>query len=267
MSCASLRASGATLLLALQAPAAMAGQGLPAAPSPIAIALRQTSPDKSPRLAAMLPSLPGQPVIPLPEAARMSPFANRLTTETATPKTATYAATFGDLTMSLTSVRSKAVRIVGLSNFAHPRFANFEADLDLATDLGKRDTLGLSGNWALERRRPSIKADGHNHYESQSRAVTLGWVHDDTLHLALSAFDVHPSSRQSPMERLSDLAAGSPRAAKGIALTIVRSIGHDPDRFSVGLDFRQQRSETALAERSTLYRPETRGVLTLRAKF
>jgi len=267
MSGASLRASGATLLLVLQATAAMAGEGLPVPTLPIVPALRQPSPDKIPRLAGMLPSLPLQPVTPMPEAVRTSPFTNRLTTETATPKSVAYAATFGDLAISLATVRSKAVRIAGLSNFAHPRFASFEADLGLTADLGKRDTLGLSGNWALERRRPSIKAGGHNHYESQSRAVTLSWAHDDAFHLALSAFDVHPSSRQSPMERLSDLAAGSPRAAKGMALTIVRSIGHDPDRLSIGLDLRQQRSETALAESASLYRPETRGLLTLRAKF
>ncbi|WP_219894468.1 hypothetical protein [Aquisediminimonas profunda] len=267
MSGAYLRASGATLLLVLQASAAMASEGLPVAPSPIAIAIRQPSPEKAQRLAGMVPSLPVQPVTPLPEAVRTSPFTHRLTTETSTPKTVSYSAAFGGLTLSLSAVRSKAVRIAGLSNFAHPRFANFEADLGLAADLGKRDTLGLSGNWALERRRPSVKAGSHNHYESQSRAVTLSWVHDDTFHLALSAFDVHPSSRQSPVERLSDLAAGSPRAAKGIALTMFRSIGHDPDRLSIGFDIRQQRSETALAERASLYRPETRGLLTLRARF
>ena len=158
MTGASFRASGATLLLVLAPAAAIAGAPSAQHGSHIIRAMQQSSMEKRPPLAGFLPSLPARPTRPLPDAVNASPFHNRLTTETSKSRAASFAADIGDFTLSLATVRSKAVRIDGLSNFAHPRFANMEADLGLETQLGAHETLGLSGTWALERRRPSIKA-------------------------------------------------------------------------------------------------------------
>ena len=264
---ASLRASGATLLLVLAASSAMAGEpaGLPQAT--IAIPLWQPPLEVAQRPAKWLLSAPAPRAVSVPEAVRTSPFRNRLTTETSTPKITVFSADIGDVTMSLATTRSKAVRINGLSSFAHHRFASMEADIGLEAPVSSRDTLGLAGNWSLERRRPSFKAGAHNHHKTMGRALTLGWTHDENLRLSLSAFDVRPSGSRSAAERFSDLAAGSPRAAKGIGFTMTRSASHDPDRLSFGLDLRQQRSEVGYVDGLASYRPETRGAFFLRAKF
>jgi hypothetical protein len=264
---ASSRASRATLLLVLATSPAIAGKPSDLPQTLVVMPLWHPAPGTAQRPAKWLLSAERREVAPLPEVVRTSPFRNRLTTGTSTPKTAAFSTELGDMTVSLATTRAKAVRIEGLSSFAHPRFASMQADIGLGAPIGSRDMLGLAGNWALERLRPSFKAGAHNHFKSINRALTLSWVHDENLRLSLSAFDVRPLRGRSALERFSELAAGGPRAAKGIGFTFVRSASHDPDRLSFGVDLRQQRSEVDYAGGSASYRPETRGAVFLRAKF
>jgi hypothetical protein len=264
---APLRVSGATLLLVLVASSALAGEPAEVPQASNSRLLWQLPLETAQRPEKWLLSAPPRRDVPVPEAVRTSPFRNRLTTGTLTPRIAVFSAEVWDVTMSLATTRSKAVRIDGLSSFAHHRFASMETDVGFEAPLDSRDTVSLAGNWALERRRPSFKAGAHNQYTTTGRALTLSWTHNENRRLSLSAFDVRPSGSRSAAERFSDLATGSPRAAKGIGFTMTRSANHDPDRLSFGLDLRQQLSEVGYVDGLASYGPETRGALLLRARF
>jgi hypothetical protein len=202
-----------------------------------------------------------------PEIAFISPFQNRLKIGTSKAIMKAFSADLGDVTLLIATIRSKSVRIDGLSNFAHSRFANMEAYAGIEAPLNSHDAISLTGNWALERRRPSLLISTHNQFRTTDRAISLSWTRDDRFQLSLSVFNTRPSGNRSTSERRVDLAAGSPRAARGVGLEFTSTPTHEPDKLAFGVDLRQQSGEANYTANRVLYRPETRGQLFLRATF
>lgn len=264
---ASKRACGATLVRALAVSPAIAEEPTIDAPMATTIPLWSPAQERTQGLEKWMSVPPRRQTEPVSEKVWSPPFRSGVTTAMTKPKIAVFTGERGAATISFAVIRSKAVRIDGLSSFAHPRFSSMEAVARFEVQLGNSGVVNLSGNWALERRRPSFEAGSHSQYKNVGRALTLTWTHDEKLRLSLGAFDIGPSGHRSNLERFANLAAGGPRASKGVGISIECLAGADSDQFSFGLELKQTRSEVSHSEGQVIFRPEGRISTFLMAKF
>lgn len=135
--------------------------------------------------------------------------------------------------------RSESARTAAQS-FEYQRFAMMAIGADVSRDISDRDTLTLAGTYAAERRRPAFIVGPHRYYRTDERAAVLHWTRDDRLDLAGTLFDTGPAKPRTAAERFADLAGGAPRAVRGWGLTASLYPTGEPDRLSVGIDFRDQ---------------------------
>lgn len=125
-------------------------------------------------------------------------------------------------------------------SFDYDHFAMMALGADLTRSLSARDTLTLAGSYAVELRRPAFIVSAHRNYRTDERAVALHWTRDDHFDLAGTLFDTGPAKHRTEVGRIADLAGGAPRAVRGWGLTASLFPSANPERLSVGIDFRDQ---------------------------
>lgn len=255
------RAAGLTLAFLLVPTAVFAK---PAGPNPANTSAASAVPSTRMSWKA---DLPDQSETPLSGLARLSPFSERLAIGTSGSKSHEASMELGDATLSIGTVRSKSIRIDGLSSFAHRRFSSMEANLGIEMPVDSRNAIGFAGNWALERRRPAFVVAAHNKYQSLNQAITLSWDHDDRLRYALSAYRTKPLGNRSEAEQLVDFAAGGTRAARGIGFAVTSTPTRDPDRLAFGIALRQQHSAVDTIGGIPAFRPDSRVAFFVMERF
>lgn len=158
------------------------------------------------------------------------------------PKTAARELDWGSGSLTLRLLRAKSSRQpYETSALTNNRFALWSADVSLDQDLGRRDTLSLTGSLDIQRRRPAYYLGTRNIYHTQIRAASVQWTHDRHWRLSLGLFDRSAGSARSVIERTVELAGGAPLVTRGMSLSAGFSPSDDPERLSLGLDLRRER--------------------------
>lgn len=141
----------------------------------------------------------------------------------------------------LAAMRGRSVpATTAAQSFDYQRFATIAVGADLSQDISDRDSLTLAGTYVAERRRPAFVVSTHRNYRTDERAAVLHWTRDDRFDLAGALFDTGPAKTRTAVERIADLAGGAPRAVRGWGLTASLYPSGNPERLSVGIDFRDQ---------------------------
>lgn len=162
-----------------------------------------------------------------------------------TLKTRAASAEIGDAQLTLSATRSKKVRSQGLVDVPSSSRPMLSAAGELSFDLGASDSLALFGQWSRVKYRPIALLPGRKFLASQEQAAGLRWTNGGRFETTLAAYRVGPSGRRSGLERMVELAGGSPRRASGFSLTLVGHPDVRHDRLSYGVDLRQQRTDFA----------------------
>lgn len=175
-------------------------------------------------------SLPNGSTAPVSDIAALGPMKVR---------SATAEWTGGEF--KLTAMRARSLPATSAAqSFEYRHFGLLAIQLGAAQQISARDTLSLGATFAVERRRPAFIVSPHRNYRSDERAIALHWSRDNRFDFAASLFDAGPAKNRTPVERIADLAGGAPRAVRGWRLTASMHPAGDPERLSVGIDFRQQ---------------------------
>lgn len=161
----------------------------------------------------------------------------------------------------LTAMRARSVPANSAAqSFEYRRFGLMALGLRAAQQVSARDTLTLGATYAVERRRPGFIVARRRNYRTDQRAVELHWIRDNRFDLGATLFDTGPAKRRSPVERIAELAGGASHSARGWGLAASVHPAGDPERLSIGIDFRQQQDRD-------LQRPDARVQIFLRQKF
>ena len=139
--------------------------------------------------------------------------------------------------------RSKTEQSDGLSYFARPRVASLQTRAALLSDITSSDALAMTASFTRERRRPAIMIAQRKNVSSNDRSFSLGWTHDDTFQLAISAYDVRPSRNSGSATRIVELASGAPRAATGVGFSLSLAPTGNSQEMSLSLNVTQKRAE------------------------
>lgn len=161
----------------------------------------------------------------------------------------------------LTALRARSLPATAAAqSFEYRRFGLMALGLGAAQQISARDTLTLGASYAIERRRPGFIVARRRNYRTDQRAVELHWIRDDRFDLGATLFDTGPARHRSSVERIAELAGGASRSVRGWGLTASVHPAGNPERLSVGIDFRQQQDRD-------FQRPDARAQIFLRQKF